>query len=990
MKKISQLRHGGGIFCRLCLWVCLLISASTLSAQDISSKKVTLKFKEAPIINVLLDIQKQTNISFAYEKSQLEQLKPVTIDVKDMPLEDALKKVLEGTGYTYKIAGNTIAIVKQTEPKTVELVEVSGRVVDEKGDPIPGASVIVYGTQQGVATNADGVYTLRVPADAVLQVSFFGYKTETMAVENRRRINVQLTSTSEDLEEVQVVAFGTQKKESVVSAITTIRPMDLKSSSADLTTQLAGKIAGIVGWQTGGLPGALTEDEMNTHFYVRGITSFQSGANRDPLILIDGVESSKLELSRLAPEDLESFSVMKDASATAMYGARGANGVILVTTKKGEEGSVYTSARYETVFSMPTQKIDVVDPVTYMRMYNEASMTRDSLAKPRYSALDISRREQKNFPNWVYPANDWYDILFKNFNVNHRLGVNIRGGSNVMQYYASFNYVRDMGMLKTDKLNDFDVNIKNSTISFRVNLNVNLHPQIRLLYNSTTNWDKYHGPKTDVTDAYALAFQASPVDYAPTYPADLKYNWEHIRFGARTEADISRNPYAQLHTGYKERNRYSTTNQLEYIHNLSSLIKGLEIRGRVALTSTGYYSTPHSVSPYFYRLQSFDESTGEHTLFAMNADTADPTISKGDTEHTAETQLAYEVRLYHTAAWKDHQTSLTAVFNAMQSSNTMASSYLESIEHRNMGFSMRATYGYKDRYFAEGSFGYNGSERFAKKNKMGFFPALGAAYVISSEPWMKRAANWLPFLKLRFSWGKVGNDGIIDYPRFVHLQEVGATSVSAVQPGRPTVDGWQVTNYANEDVQWEVAEQVNLGLEAKLFKGVFEFTVDAYQQVRHNILSYRYNIPDHVGLENLQLDNVGKARSRGVDFSGKIQKAFSPDFWIILNGTFTWSKAVYLELEEANDKPEWQSKIGHEISQAVGFVDQGLFYDQAEVDNAPQQNGYYGPGDIRYRDINGDELIDIEDAVHIGFPETSRMIYPKSVIRKYVFPWLCL
>ena len=208
-------------------------------------------------------------------------------------------------------------------------------------------------------------------------------------MKENKHLNVILSPTSEDLEEVTVVAFGQQKKESVVSAITTVRPMDLKSSNSDLTSSFAGKIAGMVGWQTGGLPAALTEDEMNTKFYIRGITSFQTGANVDPLILLDGVESSKLDLARIAPEDIETFSVMKDASATAMYGARGANGVILVTTKKGQEGSVYATARYETVFSMPTKRIDVVDPVDYMKMYNRALLTRDPLATPKYSRESI-------------------------------------------------------------------------------------------------------------------------------------------------------------------------------------------------------------------------------------------------------------------------------------------------------------------------------------------------------------------------------------------------------------------------------------------------------------------------------------------------------------------------------------------------------------------------------------------------------------------------
>ncbi|MFR5656676.1 MAG: TonB-dependent receptor plug domain-containing protein [Butyricimonas faecihominis] len=312
-----------------------------------------------------------------------------------------------------------------------------------------------------------GRYSIEAKPDDVLKITFVGYKDEVIPIKGKTKIDVRMEPTVENIEEVQVVAFGEQKKESVVSAITTVDARTLRSSNSDLTSQFAGKIAGMIGWQTGGIPGALTEEEMNTKFYIRGITSFQSGANIDPLILLDGVESSKLDLSRIDPEDIETFNVMKDASATAMYGARGANGVIIVTTKKGQEGAVYTSVRYEAIAIMPTDEIDVVDPITWMKMYNQAILGRDPDAMPKYSAERISRTGDKRFPDFVYPANDWYNILFKDFSVNHHMGINIRGGSKVIQYYASINHNRDQGMLKTDRLNQFKVNIKNNNTSFR-------------------------------------------------------------------------------------------------------------------------------------------------------------------------------------------------------------------------------------------------------------------------------------------------------------------------------------------------------------------------------------------------------------------------------------------------------------------------------------------------------------------------------------------
>lgn len=339
------------------------------NAQTQRKTKVTLNMKDKTLNQIIEELKKQTDYDFFYNSEMAKSKGKLTVQVKDKEVKEFLDEILPKLGLEYAISQNLISI---REKKTIQLINITGKITDEDGNPIPGATIIIHGTTQGVASDSDGKYSLPVRPDDVLQVSFIGYKTEVVAVKGKTKINITLNPTAENIEEVQVVAFGTQKKESVVSAISTVRPMDLKSSSSDLTTSLAGRVPGIVGWQTGGLPGALTEEEMNTKFYIRGITSFQTGANIDPLILIDGVESSKLELARIAPEDIETFSVLKDASATAMYGARGANGVIMITTKKREEGSVYASLRYESIFSMPTKEIDVVDPVTYMRMYKSS------------------------------------------------------------------------------------------------------------------------------------------------------------------------------------------------------------------------------------------------------------------------------------------------------------------------------------------------------------------------------------------------------------------------------------------------------------------------------------------------------------------------------------------------------------------------------------------------------------------------------------------
>ena len=985
-----QKNHIGGIHIAKKIALCIFLVSATLSAVPKSTfgatssvfqviqKKVTISMKNATLETILAEINRQTGLDYGFQSNgSVDKNRRFTLEGTDITVEEALNTLLKDSPYDYVLEKNRIVIVIR-EKKPVQLIAVTGRVVDEKGNPIPGATVLIQGTTQGVATDADGRYTINTRPEDALRISFIGYKTEVVPLKGKTKLNVRLNPTAENIEEVTVVAFGEQKKESVVSAITTVDARTLKSSSSDLTSQFAGKIAGIVGWQTGGIPGALTEEEMNTKFYIRGITSFQSKANIDPLILIDGVESSKLDLSRMTPEDIETFSVMKDASATAMYGARGANGVILITTKKGQEGSVYTSVRYEAVLSMPTREIEVVDPINYMKMYNQALLARNPDATPQYSVERIERTGSPSYPSWVYPANDWYDIMFHDYSINHRAGLNIRGGSRLVQYYTSVNYVRDEGMLKTDRLNQFKCNIENSTFSFRTNLNIDLSAGIRLNINTSANLDKYRGPYADVSQAYYLAFNASPVDFAPTYPADESSNWPHLRFGAVDQNTT--NPYLILHQGYKDRRRYSAVARAEYIHNLSTLLKGLELRASVSMNQTGYYANAYKTVPYMYALKDYDFETGVHQLNALNSADASRTLTKDtDKQHTnssQSTQMSYEVRGLHVAAWGEHQTSLTVVFNAQETTYSETASVLDGIPNRNMGVSMRGTYGWRDKYFAEASFGYNGSERFAKDHQFGFFPALGAAWIASKERFLAdHTAHWLSFLKFRFSWGKVGNDGVIKDPRFTHLPLLSAESVLDPTPSGNSLTRPYVASYPNEKLTWEIAEQSNIGIETKFFGGIVELNADIYQEVRHNILDYRYTMPSTTGLEKPQIGNVGKARSRGIDLSGKVQHAFTPDLWMILNGTFTYSKATYREIEEATSKPEWQRREGHELSQQIGYIAEGLFRDQAEINNSPTQGGDIMPGDIRYRDINEDGVIDVNDATYIGFPTTPRVIY---------------
>ena len=975
--------------------VCTLNVQANVFSQH---TKFDIAMKNVTVSEVLCYLEEISKYRFVYDSDAIDRMQRVDVEMKGTKLETVLESIFVKSGFSFVIEDGVV-IIREAGKKQItagilpQSRKITGRVRDHGGNPLPGVTVVLKGTSVGVVTDVDGHFKMDLPADheTVLVFSFVGMKTQEVYYKGEKELNVVMEEDVKQMDEVVVTGIFSKSKESYTGAVSVITEKELKSfGNRNILTTLRNidpsfNILESNEW--GSNPNRLPEVQIRGAANMPDVDQLQSDTKAElntPLIIMDGFEITLERMMDLDDSEVETITLLKDASATAIYGSRGANGVILVTTKKGQEGSVYATARYETVFSMPTKRIDVVDPVDYMKMYNRALLTRDPLATPKYSVERINRTRSGKYPSWVYPANDWYKILFKNYNVNHHAGLNIRGGSKVIQYYASVNYNRDQGMLKTDKLNDFDCNITNNQTAFRVNLTIDLKAGIKLLINSSTTIDKYHGPLTSVNQAYELAFNASPVDFAPLYPGDENYGWPHLRFGT-TEAN-QENPYMMIQKGYLERTRYSTTNRAEYIHNLSSLVKGLELRGSVAVSQAGYYTTGFTTNPFKYSLLNYDFETGKHRLQDLSPFGASYALSIDPTAKasTTETRVTYEARALHTAAWKEHQTSLTGVFQAQDYTFTPVSNVLTGMPQRNMMFSMRGTYGFKDRYFVEASFGYNASERFAKSNRWGLFPAGGLAYVISSEPFMNGTAHWLNFLKLRVSYGKVGNDGVIKVPRFLFLQTMGTlTNVLNPEPGSGSTIYRIVQGYANPNLKWEVAEQVNFGLETKLFKGIVEFNLDAYQEIRHNIIGYRASVPAHAGIALPQLDNMGKARSRGIDFSGKIQHAFNKDLWVILNGTLTYNKVVYKEIEEAMNKPAWQSMVGKEISQKIGYISDGLFQDQAEIENAPVQAGSPQPGDIRYRDLNNDGRIDVNDVTYIGFPETPRVTYGFSGFVNY-------
>ena len=498
------------------------------------------------------------------------------------------------------------------QQSATDLKTVKGTVVDETNQPIPGATILVQNSTRGVVTDELGKFEITVLPSDKLVISFIGLETKTIPIGDKTTLSIVLLPKANELDGVTVVAFAKQKKESVVGAITTVTPKDLKVPSSNLTTALAGRVAGMISYQTSGEPGA-----DNAQFFIRGIGTFGSSAKKDPLILIDNLEVSATDLARLQPDDIASFSIMKDATAAALYGSRGANGVILVTTKEGAEGKAKLSIRFETSLSQPTRQVKLADPVTYMRMHNEATLARTPENPLPYSEEKIANTLAGKNP-MVYPAVDWQDILFKNFAVNERLNFNLSGGGKVARYYISGTYNKDNGILRENGKNNFNSNISLANYALRSNININVTPTTEVIVRLSGQFDDYTGPLEGGQRVYLETMNANPVLFPAEYlPDKANQRAKQILFGNYTGGTYL-NPYANMVKGYKEYANSTMMAQFELKQKLDFFTKGLELRAMFNTQRYSYFENKRQYTPYYYMIDVYDKENDIYTLKSLN------------------------------------------------------------------------------------------------------------------------------------------------------------------------------------------------------------------------------------------------------------------------------------------------------------------------------------------------------------------------------------
>ena len=861
--------------------------------------------------------------------------------------------------------------------------KISGVIVNAvSGLPVIGAAIKLKGSNTGTASDSTGSFSVTVsPNTKFLVVSSIGYKEMEMAIAANGVMNISLVATAQDLNDVVVVAYGTQKKISMVSSIVSITPKEIKGPTGNLTTMLAGRISGIISYQRSGEPGA-----DNAQFFIRGVGTFGAG-KVNPLILIDGIESDPTLLARMQPDDIAGFSILKDATASALYGARGANGVILVTTKTGQSGKIKFNVRAENSSSANTQNFALADNISYMKLANEAVLTRDPLGAMPYSQNKIDHTEKGDDP-LLYPNNNWVNQLIKDRTTNRRINLNASGGTDKAKYYLAMTYNVDNGILKENTLNNFNNNIKLQSYSLLSNVTLNLTKTTEALISLKGQFDDYNGPIGGGGKVFSNALWSNPVAFPAVYPASMMPFVKHPLFGNALirGGGLYVNPYAESLSGFQTNNTSTLTAQLSLKQNLDAITKGLSARMMVYTARYANFSVSRQYSPYYYQPSVQDGKF--NSLNQLNDGTSGspgmlPTeyLTYNPGGNNVNSTTYGEAALNYSRIFKDKHSVSGMLIGTMRSFLTGNASSLQlSLPARNQGVSGRFTYGYDNRYLIEYDFGYNGSERFAANHRFGFFPSVGAGWIVSNEKFFEPLAKTVNTLKFRFTYGLVGNDQIGNaQDRFFYLSDVNLNGWNTGNFGtgfgytRPTV---AINRYENRAITWEQSKQTNIGMDLTIFHDL-TLTVDAYQQYRTNVLMVRNTIPSSMGLEANISSNAGQAYSKGVDLALDYHKTFKNSMWIQARGTMTYATSKLL----VNEEPKYPaslknlSQIGNPLGQFYGLVAERLFIDDQEVANSPLQYGQVRAGDIKYRDINGDGKITSSDYVPIGFPSTPEIIY---------------
>ncbi|MBO4455630.1 MAG: TonB-dependent receptor [Bacteroidales bacterium] len=835
-------------------------------------------------------------------------------------------------------------------PALAQSRDVKGRILDEADLPLPGAFVTVKGETRGAMTDVDGRFEISVKPSDVLVVSFLGYQDEEVKVGDQKDILVKLIPQANQLEEVVKVAYGTQKKASVIGSITTVDASALQAPVGVLSTGLAGKLAGVVAVQHTGEPGSSAE------FWIRGVNTF--GANAYPLILVDGVERS---MDLVDTEDIASFSILKDATATALYGVRGANGIVLITTKRGSESKPKVNAKVETGVSAPTQLPEMASAEQFIDYLNAMQPgTIDDYARRMYLSGEN--------PD-LYPNVDWIHEIFKQQAMNTRANVNVTGGTKNVRYYAGGSYYFEDGIFNVEQNDRYNSQMNYSRFNFRTNVDINITPSTTLGMDISTQFTRKNKPGSDISEIYAYTMQITPIGFPKVFSD-----------GTLSNPQNGSNPYNLINNmGYAVASSQNAQTTVALTQDFSDIItEGLTAKVQVSWDAKSTSSYTNSIRPRVYYL-AWDQET-ESYEYMLQGSSGTGYINKSGTSIDGQTVLNIEASSNYERTFANaHRVGGMFLWYLRERTSLNPASYWTTFPYKSLGIAGRATYSYVDRYFAEFNFGYNGSENFAPGHRFGFFPSGAVGWIVSNEKFWEPVKDVVSLFKIKGSIGKVGNDQIGGGRRFGYITTMDTSGISGFNWGLTNpvyTSGVATGDIGNPGIVWEEALKRNVGIELNFWRDHIKLQVDYFNDYRSGIFITRESMPSVVGLRKTQYINIGEMQNAGFDGSAQFEYLFPGGLSVSAraNYTFNRNRRVF------DDKPDqvwaYQNTAGFANNQQRGLIAEGLFMTQEEIDTWPTQTfGSVQPGDIKYRDVNGDGQVDSYDQVAIGYTTVPEINY---------------
>lgn len=940
--------------------IVLFLLVSFHSEVNAQTKKITIQQNNVTVEQVLSFLEKEAQVVFFYIDNDVELSRKVSLNLKDQPVTIILDELFKNTQNSYKIDRKQVYITKKSKPaeindKRENNRKITGIVVDEKNTVLPGVTVSVFGSPRGVITDIDGSFSIEVSFADKLVFSFVGMQNQTVDIAEQTNINVMMSEQASELEEVTVVAYGTQKKESVIGAITSVSIENLKMPAGKISTALAGQMAGIVSVQSTGEPGE------SANFWIRGVSTF--GANNKPLILVDGIER---DLDLVDTEDIESFSILKDATATAVYGVRGANGIILITTKKGKESlKPAIKARVEYGSMSPVRLPKLANASQWIDYFNDISYD-DSGVIP----IPASEKEKylTGYDSDLYPNVDWVKTVFRSYSPNMKAGLNITGGGKNFKYYISGNFYSENGMYNPIKNPNYDNSVAFNRFSFRSNIHVDITNSTKLTLNLANQYDTRNRLGENHNTLWTGILQ-TPAISLPTIYSDGKY--------AKMRPANSINPYYSLNfTGFSQDTWFNSQSLIGITQDFSEIItKGLTMNAKFSWDAVNSNIVDQRKRPNTYYALNRDENGDivyEETATGSNY------LSLNRTNRGTKTINFESSILYENVFDARHRVGAMILFSMREHNNDFPTDFIEAIPYRNMGFAGRATYSFEDKYFFEGNFGYNGSENFAPKYRFGFFPSIALGYLVSNEEFFRELTSTIHLLKIKSSYGLIGNDKIGGDRRFAFNTEMQDSNVSGWifgNSGQISYSGITTGHPGNPNVAWEEARKFNIGVELGLFNAL-TIQADYFFDRRDGIYIMQESVPSIVGNNIQQYVNLGKMQNQGIDSSLEFFKKLG-DLFVSIRGNFTFNRNKKLYDDKPTPVWAYQEEVNEPLNQNRGLVALGLFELEEDIVTSPSQSffGQVRVGDIKYRDINGDGVIDNYDRIAIGYSTIPEINY---------------